>query len=295
MFINLMRKLIKKQTALLDKEKKKDNGLANLPLPILKSIRILNEFIIARYGSEEEAKIKLEEFMIDGVFSDTSFRALYKDMYLDKLFLIFKPFLQAKGIISLIGDFEKNQQRIEPLIRSMSIEEIIIFYSVLDRYMKCYRNINQEIFKDVFYESNLDLKELDDFLGIKLNFSKKEIAADFSVSKETLNAWLRVFYEDTYKNVRKISLEEYIDIIAKFTTEDPSELKSDKYVSRIMNGVVLKKIELAEIDGCDPKTLQNNLKHKFPIYKEMDKFPYSMAKEFLDHIGTDIDDRDLSI
>ncbi|MGB5989490.1 MAG: hypothetical protein WBG43_07110 [Marinifilaceae bacterium] len=287
--MNIFNKLIKKQLTFLDKEKKKNNGFVNLNPFLSNGLETINEFIIARYGSEEEAKNRLEDFIIDGVFSDISFKALFKDMYLDRLFFVFKPLLNAKGIISLIRNIEKIKQRAESLTESMAEEERVTFLSVLDKYMECLNRSSLGIIQT----NKMDLKGIEDLLGIKLNFSKKEIAADFFVSRETFNAWLHVFYKDTYKDVRKISLEEYIDIIAKFTTEDPSELKSDKYVSRIMNGVVLKKIDLAEIDGCDPKTLQNNLKHKFPIYKEMDKFPYSMAKEFLDHIGTDIDDRNL--
>lgn len=128
------------------------------------------------------------------------------------------------------------------------------------------------------------------FVHAKKIFSVKEITDEFGVTKRTFLKWLQWFFGDKFNARKKITLIEYIEIHAAMLIYDKKRKfnfaqDANLYFEQLLKGFVFKKSDLAELIGTDLKTLTNNLAKKYPHYPHIDKFPWSIAKEFKEKLG----------
>lgn len=127
------------------------------------------------------------------------------------------------------------------------------------------------------------------YYSVKL-YSLKEICDALDINKRTFIKWLNVFFKDRFDNRKKITLKEHIEIVSAFMlAKKESHFNFDKnaadYASRLAEGLMLNKTEIAKRCGSNLKALAKHLEDKFEFYKSMDKFPYSITQEFIERMN----------
>ena len=121
-------------------------------------------------------------------------------------------------------------------------------------------------------------------------YSLKEICGALDINKRPFIKWLNIFFEDRFNDRKKITLKEHIEIVSAFMlAKNESNFNFDinaaDYATRLAEGLMLNKSEIARRCGSNIKTLAKELEDKFEFYKSMDKFPYSIAQEFIEKMG----------
>lgn len=131
---------------------------------------------------------------------------------------------------------------------------------------------------------------LGEFVNTKKIFSVKEIKDEFGVTQQTFLKWLQWFFGDKFNTRKKVTLIEYVEIHAAMLIYDKKRKfnfarDAEMYFEQLLKGFVFKKTDIAELIETDLKTLTKNLAEKYPDYPHIDKYPWSIVKEFKDIMG----------
>lgn len=126
-----------------------------------------------------------------------------------------------------------------------------------------------------------------------IKVSRSEIAAEFGIDIKTLNVWIKAIYGiDKFKG-KEIRFSEYLDLFYKLLIDNESNSLSfnenkehfkklfDKSSLRVKK--VYSKKDIIDLSSSDYKIAKNQLvnRNEIEFYKNMNLFPYSLAKQLL--------------
>jgi len=250
----------------------------------------LNSFLIALYGSEENAINEINQLSDGKKISDENLGKLLKIQSLNTIQDITENLLGNGGVLDCIKNINSINDICKESSKEIQKEDIPELTKVIDAIAttskKILPNSNSEEYS---------IKKLEKTLSFKMTFSKEEMALELGISKKSFNKFLDEFYGKRFNGKHKISFLEYIDIIRKFTlkrNEDKTFIHNnlETYINRIEKGIIFKKKDLVDFDNSNYAQIKSDLEKKFPIYSKCDKFPYSIVAEFMEHLGKNIDD-----
>ncbi|WP_271407326.1 hypothetical protein [Tenacibaculum soleae] len=159
---------------------------------------------------------------------------------------------------------------------------------------------NKETIKEVVYDV-LGIDKLEKEVVKKKLFStsKTNIANEFGVDIKTLNKWLKVFFNDRFKGLRKINYEEYVEIFQALFLAEDEELdlveNINTYKKRLSKGLKYRKKFIAEhtnedspLDVSTLLKIQKEQLGDIEFYNFTDVYPYSIAKLLVEKSGDEI-------
>ena len=120
-----------------------------------------------------------------------------------------------------------------------------------------------------------------------VKFTKKEIYEEFVVTKQTFNKWLKHSFNERFNNNKKITFLEYIEIHEAFLlTKEEGKfnfLEDEKIYEERSKQLVFSKEDIRQKTESNLKTMKKELT-KFPLYDNMNVFPFRVANEMIDHL-----------
>lgn len=211
------------------------------------------------------------------------FNALYNLLDLNNISGIIRSIKNIKSQSSELKKLITNQKGIDRLIDDRNGLRSIVLNSVFSRKGEF---LNDEQLKIIL------LKEF--------SISKELIADEFNVSKKLLNKWLKIEtlfdreFEKTLASRTKqgVFLNEYMLIFETLflaINEGKLDIQEnlDSYIKRLNQKMNFSKEDIAEISDSDIKT-QKGVLRKVAYYQFVDKFPYSLSKELVEKMGSEL-------
>ncbi|PRY98200.1 hypothetical protein BY457_11012 [Marinilabilia salmonicolor] len=252
------------------------------------SLMVFERLLTLRFNGEKEARAALQNYAVNGVLEEKGFERLLCDLNLDKLYYIFYPLVYSDNYIQLFNALIHIKSRAKSTICSMTQTEKQSLFSFLEDLQRD-KVINELIFPES--KTGGPKKSLNRLLEINFT-SKASIAKELNIDKKTLNKWLAVFYEDKYRDSRKIKLKDYLDIMMNFSLSETENKFSiggdlDEYVDRLNNDLVHNRTSLLNIERLEDmnfKSLKENLKLQ-KIDSHVKKIPYSIKEQITDRLS----------
>lgn len=253
--------------------------------------RILSDFFILIFGSEKNAKLKIEEIQnsckteeeieneFKKLFNFDFFQEMYRTIPMSNLTDLY--------LLENISNADKKNLGLK-----------ITNPEMLNNYLSADNKIIKTSVKAYFdFDVNIENKELlANVIKYDVYFSKQDIANEFEIDKKTLNNWLTMLFgKDPYFKRKKISIYEYNDFYNKVFDLNENELatsrnQNDFIVNRILKGAIYSKTDIIDLSSSNSKTIIDNLTElNKSNYKKYDKFPYSIAKSILNDLGHDLE------
>jgi len=249
----------------------------------------LDDFLIALYGSKEDAINELNKLKDGDYISDDNLAKLLKVPTLDTINDITETLIGNNGILNSVKNINSLNDICEESSKNMPQEEIPEILNVID----ALETVSQKTMP-ITNNERYAFKVLEKKFSFKIKFSKEEIARELGISKKLFNKFLSEFYGNKFNNKRKLSFIEYIDIIRTFSLKKDEDTifihdNLQTYINRIEAGIIFKKKDLIDIDHSNYKRLKADLEKMYPIYSKLDKFPFSIAAEFMEHLEKNIE------
>lgn len=254
-------------------------------LPSIKpetSIKILDQLLIARFGSLKKAQSEVLKISNNGTIDDDGFQLLLKMIFfeqLQKLLLWFMGGKDYKGLIKSVTQLEELN-----LFEGLTAEEKRDFII----YLKCI--LSNEFFAQlpIFQSKRNSKKEIFNKITNSNITNKDEIATEIGIDKATLNKWLSLYFGNRFDGKRKITFEEYVEIMQKVSlgeneTKNFIGQNTSVYSDRLENDLVHNRSSLLkeeELEDLNFKSLKENLA-KQEKDSDMKKIPYRMKDKIV--------------
>jgi len=254
-------------------------------LPSMKpetSIKILNQLLVARFGSLKKAQNEVLKISNNGTIDDDGFHLLLKMIFfeqLQKLLLWFMGGKDYKGLIKSVTQLEELN-----LFEGLTLHEKRCFLFYLKRIF------SNEFFAQlpIFESKQNSKKEIFNKITNSNITNKDEIAQEIGVDKATLNKWLSHYFGNRFDGKRKITFEEYIEIMQMISLGE-NETKTfigqntSAYSDRLENNLVHNRASLLkekELEDLNFKSLKENLV-KQKKDSDMKKIPYRLKDKIV--------------
>lgn len=254
-------------------------------LPLIKpetSIKILDQLLVARFGSLKKAKGEVLKISNNGTIDDDGFQKILKMIFykqIQKLLICFFKGEDYKGLIKSTTQLEELD-----LFEGLTIEEKRCFLVYLKRIL------SNEFFSQlpIFAKKQNSKKALLNKITNSKITSKSKIAEEIGVDRETLNKWLSHYFGNRFDGKRKITFEDYIEIMQKFSLGE-GETKTfigkntSEYSERLENELVHNRNSLLdedELKGLNYKSLKENLIMQ-KIDSDMKKIPFRFKEKIV--------------
>lgn len=250
----------------------------NLPtiIGIQKQLKIIEDILIAKYGSYESAQIELFKIKEESRDEYEFQEKLRQLLNIDGLEKIMDAFNGSNSIIKVIDILHKINTGTSTL--AISEQDISFLSDTIHAY------------ESGRLKNSLPVNELFNCeVANKIKFTLKEIRDELNINQRTFNKWLNLKFGKKYNGRKKVNLYEYTEIYEMLLL-GPGEPgfnfdnMLEEYQKRITDGLVFTKERLAKITDSDYKTLAGNVKF-IDSYKSIDKYPYSIAQAIINHMG----------
>ena len=243
----------------------------------------LENITIHLMGGNEKAENRIEEFKKQSDSAEDLLALIFKEVCFDSLADLFKSLQNSnnlKDTFNIIAEFAEAHAKNDTFIESINL------ISELPS------DISQSIKSNAISKLGLDKDNYIEEIQKKyLYTSKEKIAEEFDVNKRTLNKWLKHFFKDKYDGKKKIYFKDYKEIfetLVGISISGEKQVNLAKIKTRIKKGMSYNKSDISYLTTSDLKTQKDNLKNIEP-YHFMDVFPYSLAKIFVEKMGSEIE------
>lgn len=249
---------------------------------------IINNLLALFYGGSEELISRLTQLKELSYSDQQIFEIIKIETNLD-FWLKASEILQLDTITAVIRAPSKLNEASDELLN------LITNHDGIKKIFEMQKPLAEYNFKTLF-NTDLQGKTIDECKELtkgSVYVTKEIIAKEFECNKRTLSKWLREHFGNRFsRNNRKITINEYIEIFeAFFLSEDENlDLNNDldKYLNRLKKGISFSKSDLAWLCSSDLKTQKGNLK-KIAFYSSINKFPYSILKEWARRMGYELE------
>nr|WP_320118466.1 hypothetical protein [uncultured Marinifilum sp.] len=254
-------------------------------LPTMKpeiSSKIFNQLLVARFGSRKKAQNEVLKISNNGAIDDDGFQVLLKMIFfeqLQKLLLCFMGGKDYKGLIKSVTQLEELN-----LFEGLTLNEKRCFLVYLERIL------SNEFFTQlpIFESKRNSKKQIFNEITNSNITNKDEIAQEIGIDKTTLNKWLFHYFGNRFDGKRKITFEEYIEIMQKFSlgeneTKTSIGQNTSAYSDRLENDLVHNRSSLLkeeELEDLNFKSLKDNLV-KQEKDSDMKKIPYRLKDKIV--------------
>lgn len=254
-------------------------------LPSIKpetSIKILDQLLVARFGSLKKAQNEVLKVSNNGTIDDEGFQLILKMIFYEQIQKLLICFFEGKDYKDLI----KSTTQLEEidLFEGLNLEEKRSFLVYLKRIF------SNDFFAQlpIFEPKRNSKKEIFNKITTSNITNKDEIAQEIGIDKTTLNKWLSHYFGNRFDGKRKITFEEYIEIMQMISLGE-SETKTfigqntSEYLERLENDLVHNRSSLLneeELEDLNFKSLKENL-IKQKKDSDMKKIPYRMKNKIV--------------
>ncbi|MFC0777036.1 hypothetical protein [Flavobacterium sp. HJSW_4] len=252
-----------------------------------KQQEIINDQLALFYGGREELISRLTHLKEQSYSDQEIFEILKRETNLDFWLKAIEtlPLQNITGVIKTLSSLQESGSEILNLITD---------HDGIKKMFEIQKQVAEYDLNTVF---DIDLEdknraEREDLTKALIYVTKETIAKEFECNKRTLSKWLRNRFGDRFsRKDRKITINEYIEIFESFFLSEDENLDLnndlDKYLKRLKKGITFSKSDLAFLCSSDLKTQKSNLK-KIAFYSSIDKFPYSILKQWALKMGYEL-------
>lgn len=247
-------------------------------------------------GDREKAVIRFKNLRAESDSEEAFHEAFKKEINYDFLNTLYEH-LNLNNISGLIRSIKSIKER------APELKKLVTNQKGLDKLLDDKNGLRSIVVKTIFYKKKeaINNKQLMEMMFKEFSISKEKIAKEeFGVDKKTFNSWLEksgLFEEAFYKPLSSrgkqgVFFNEYVIIFETlFLAREEGKLDIDNnidiYVNRLNHKMSFLKEDIAQICDSNIKT-QKEVLRKVAYYNFIDKFPYSLSREFVEKMGSEI-------
>lgn len=247
-------------------------------------------------GDREKAVIKFRTLRVESDSEEAFHEAFKKEVnyeFFNELFAL----LDFSTISVLIRSIKSIKEQ------APELKKLVTNQKGLDKLLDDKNGLRSVLVKTIFSKKKgaLNEEQLMTLIFKEFSISKEKIAKEeFGVDKKTFNNWLEktgLFEESFYLPLSKrgkqgVFLNEYVLIFETlFLAREEGKLdfnnNIDTYINRLNHKMSYLKDDIADICNSDTKT-QKGVLRKVAYYNFIDKFPYSLTREFVEKMGSEL-------
>lgn len=243
--------------------------------------------LIQRFGTEKRAKKALLDWQEQNPQADiTDF--ISQSLFTKEINAVFEPIITTKGMLATMREMLNIPKRFTAVINGMNHQDRLAF----KYYLKSVLNSGElRNFFKTQKNKRMTEKGIERIIG-KLNVTTKaNIAKEFNVNKRTLNKWLKKSFGNKYEGVRRISVDDYREILLKFTLcegEDNTFISKHigEYQERLEKDLVHNQHMILQHEGMEGMTYRslNESLRKKKLDNDFKKVPFSMKEHILEEL-----------
>lgn len=278
---------------MLNKIRKKINSL-----PKKRASVLLNGTLVYLLGdgNKEKAINKLQALK-DEANSEEEFLEAFKREVNYDFFIALYSELNFNNISGIMRSFKSIKEKVPEL------KKLITNQKGVDKILNDKSGLKSIIVKTIFIKQNEEITDDELMMSLfkQFSISKERIAnEEFGVDKKTFNKWLEetgLFKEEFYKPLSErgkkgVYLDEYVHIfetlfLAKEEGKLDIENNIDTYIDRLNSKMSFTKDDIVQICESNIKT-QKEVLRKLAYYNFINKFPYSLSKELVEKMWSEI-------
>ena len=251
-------------------------------------IEVFERILILRIGNRDKAIEFIKSYAVNGILPNYGILRMLLVLNLDKLFLIFKPLINADGYIQLFKNIATLKQSAQKHLSNLTDEEKTTLYVFIQTAVQD-KELKHLMFESIGISGKGNIEKW--FLKMRVS-SKSKIADELNIDKKTLDKWLYHFYGKKFRGVRKITLEDYFDIMLNFSLAE-GEHKTQicknlsVYADRLENDLVHNRKTILKDENLEElnyKSLKENL-HLQQLDSDMKKVPYSIKVKYIEKLN----------
>ncbi|WP_417291488.1 hypothetical protein [Corallibacter sp.] len=278
---------------MLNKIRKKINSL-----PKKRASVLLNGTLVYLLGdgNKEKAINKLQALKDEANSEEEFLEAFKREVNYDFFNALYSE-LNFNNISGIMRSFKSIKEKVPEL------KKLITNQKGVDKILNDKSGLKSIIVKTIFIKKNEEITDDELMMSLfkQFSISKERIAnEEFGVDKKTFNKWLEetgLFKEEFYKPLSErgkkgVYLDEYVHIfetlfLAKEEGKLDIENNIDTYIYRLNSKMSFQKDDIVQICESNIKT-QKEVLRKLAYYNFINKFPYSLSRELVNKMWSEI-------
>lgn len=260
------------------------------------SVLIDNTLVFLLGDGDKEKAVKKFQSLKANCSSDEEFAEALKVEINYDFFNALYTLLDLNNISGIMRSIKKIKSQ------SSELKKLITNQKGIDRLIDDKNGLRSIVMKTIFSKKGefLSNEQLMTILFKEFSISKQSIADEFNISKKLLNKWLKIeeLFDKKFeanlasRTKQGVFLNEYMLIFQTlFLANKEGKLdiqeNLDSYINRLNHKMNFSKEDIAVISDSDIKT-QKGVLRKVAYYQFVDKFPYSLSKELVEKMGSEL-------